>query len=364
MKTSEGDRFRAEQEVEVGPTIRKELDELFETDGTYALVREQAAADFKMELHQEVRDDYRAKVDAELREPEKKAQILRQMVEDMTDSGEAAGIRAQVISLLQSEWRGEAEQSLREQIHTEEVGGKEEYVEQFREQNLASRQMRSYIEEVRARLQKEWSVATLETLNAEVDEEEWRIVIAERIAQIAKEVEDQKQKLSAEQLLEAFTGKGIDTTKIPEGARVTITLGETAVFKRTRQVRSHSGYSNTEEYEADGLFCDRSLRLTSLGDGRFIVNSDSLDGSSSPYERDHALPKDIVIVIGRVLKENGAQKFVRTVAADTRLYYDDDTTTEAVIDSKLAVANIEISGTAARQVEVVEHRHGSNASAK
>ncbi|MDQ5913594.1 MAG: hypothetical protein QG623_213, partial [Patescibacteria group bacterium] len=177
----------------------------------------------------------------------------------------------------------------------------------------------------------------------------------ERLDQIAETNAQFDTDTKRKAILEEFTGKGIDTTKIEEGLELVIDLGD---FEPRRHI-SGDGYGNNKKVYGPVCIADREIILISLGDGKFRVKSDTLAPNSLKGLTDFAaqtlrktlLESGTVILIGSSVKENSGHTFQQLLMADARFCYDVDTTNDDFVETVGNVAKARIGGFEARKTD-------------
>lgn len=340
MITEHADAIRMEKGPGWDGEIRDHLDGKFSSDGTYDRVKRDTEADAIRAVAETLREEIRQKEKNRLASPEEQERLRVEAQKLMEESGDAFRIR----EATQKEAEQTALEEVQRDIEQEEEARKPEYVTSFKSDWREANEGKRYTTSVRKRLEKKWNEAAIEELEDEIDDEEFKRLRNERVKRETEALE--KEKFFAEQLAE-FTKSGIETMDIPQGASVTLYLGETETYEVRKTDERGYGYMA----EAKRLLAKRIIKLTALNDGRFAVDHDSLEQSGSVYEQAAAIPHGMVIHIGRreIIKSNGDEtpRLDEMVRQGVVLHYDDDKSDDNIIDTRLPIANIEINGTGA-----------------
>lgn len=342
------DEIAAEFRIGQGAKILEGLRALFEADGTFDRIRESAQTDVRAALQGELMKLARADEEARLQLPDVRAAISAQLVEKIAASDELAEYRDRVRRESEERWAEEARQEVITAVEREEAGREEAFKADFASGYLASDRMVRYRDEKRRQHETEWIDATAERVAEQIDDEELRLLLTSK-AELIEETMRREQ--AAAHLLQRFTGKGVDTLTIDEGVRMELFLGK---IKPYTVQGKNDRYDRPTTVEKPGVECQRKLTLIALGEGRFLVDDDSLLHAASEYVRDDTLKRGTVIVVGRRISDNGDATLSKVIAADVPLYYDDDTEVPDITDARYPVANIMLDGVSAREVAHVE----------
>lgn len=345
------DEFAADYRVKEGPGVVAGLRKLFESDGTNDRLREKAERDTRAALQTELLTELEEKAKEELSTPENEARLREEARQELLASPEAAEMRAKIRRAKEIKWQEEAHQEVIAEIEEEEDKRGSEFKETYKKRLRESWDMKERRTRVREQKESEWSKKTLDEVTKEIGDEELKALLSTK-AEKAKE--KLQKELRAQELLQDFEGLGIDMASIDPNTRVVIYLGE--VTKKSKKESYYDDFSRLRERTVvtSQVNCRRKLSLLSLGEGRYIVDEDTLQDSKSVYERENTIPHGRVISIGRKLEENGKERLEMRLAADAPLYFDDDTTNPEFINAILPVANVTVAGVSARDIETVE----------
>lgn len=264
--------------------------------------------------------------------------------------------RQRLLARLERSVAADAEATAKAAIEVEVEAGRQEALVAAAGQYVASRDGQRYRERVAARLQKEVAEMTPDAVREKVEDEELDRLLRERAELLKAEL---AAKTRSEQLTEAFEAAGVDMDKVAEGSIVIISLGALDTIREKKRVKvGESSYGepryDTREVERQVCRLQRELKLCAVGDGHFVVNYDSLSASNSPYENDAAITIGTVITVGRRIVNAGEVRLDKRVTAGVELHYDPDVSTpHEFIDTRGQVANIEIDGVKARDIENV-----------
>jgi hypothetical protein len=342
------DEYAAQLRETEGPAVRQRLDEQFKTDGTYTRIETDARRDVTAQIRTTLLEEKRAEVDAEVATDEERARITAQLRGEVETSDEIMDYRQQVRRDREDVWAADVKAAVQQEVEAEEAARedtfKAEYGQRVRTSDATERQRQA----IRRDLEKKWRDATDQEIVDAVEDEELKTLLETRAEQVREKL---RRETIVHELLSNFEGLGIDTEKIEENMKLVVLLGKVGQVKVKEKYKDSWDNTQTRDIEATGVHCARKITFVSLGDGRFIVDGDSLHDSSSVYERNDAIPLGTVVVLGRKVQENGSQKLDHHVAADVPFFYDDDTTTPNIIDSQLCIADVRVNGTSARSLK-------------
>jgi hypothetical protein len=208
------------------------------------------------------------------------------------------------------------------------------------------REMTEFRKEETRRFTSIWEKATLEELKEKASTDAERAAIQKRIDQITHEASEVEAARVWCELLNAYKKQGIDTSVIESGTNVVIYLdGENAARMVKNPKYLTYSYGQPQNIMEEYLSCRRKMVLSARGGGRFEVISDQLSHSlsaSRAKNKPKLIPEGTVIVLGRVVKENGKQTFEERLRDNSVLCFDDDTTTPAVINTGMRLSVLQI----------------------
>jgi hypothetical protein len=353
IKTVEGPKIAARVRAEKGPGIKRSLIEQFKDDGTFDGLRADAEQTLYADLESGVLADKKQKIEEELSDPEHRAKVEADIRERLSGSRDLEQFRADVRRRNEEAWTPDVEAEIREEIEGGEAAREPDFKSQKKDEIRGSQRAKTTRDEIRRSHEKTWGEALDEEVASEIGDEELAKLL-EAKAELA--CERLAKEVAAEKLLSAFEGRGLETSGIQENARLEVFLGHIKTYNDIpEEYKDRWDDAQTRNSTGPGVECYRKLTLTSLGDGRFIVDGDSLDEDGvNEYIREHALERGSVIVIGRKISENSEVELERRVAADAILYLDDDTSTPHITNAMYPIANIKVDGVSARDVRKVE----------
>ncbi len=351
IKHDEYDRHAADVRINEGAKIVTQLHELFGADGTFDEIRERAEHDVRVEIQAEVMESERISATASIDTKENREKFKAEIAEEVQSSEELSDFREKKRRELEEGWRGEATESAKAEISEEEAERKDKFIAEYRETFKTSAEGDKARDSARKKYEKKWKDASVEQIATELEDQELLSILHTRAQQEKAILE---REIISKKLTEVFEGPGLDSSKLEASQELIIYLGTTEVttVKQEREDR----WGNKEKYDVEklALNCKRKLTLTARGEGKFVVDGDSLLDATSPYDRSFALHRGTVIVPGRKLSENGDGYLDPHLAADVPMYYDDDISTpETITDCLLPVANISVNGIHARQIDIV-----------
>lgn len=322
-----------------GPRIRKELDEVFSTDGTYATIDAEIESSIRHDLGELLIAERRENYEAELTSPEAKEALIASLIEEMKLDGTFDMLRVEVKAALQEKWEDEARQALKDEI-TKEESAEEESFKQARMQELrGSAKYKNTKATIRKTLRTKWTEEANDCLAEDAKSEELANLVAERIVLEQSRIKELKDTIDASKLKDVFYGaRGYDMDTVAEGTRVTIYLGEVAQG-RLRVKGSKSNFMG----RGDVNRIDREITMIATADkGHFCVVSDSLSESLSVYEQKAAIEPDTVITVGRKWVKNGNEVFNHSIADGVRMVFDKNTENPDFTDTYLPVVDLQI----------------------
>lgn len=339
-----------------GPQIRDELDGLFRVDGTYDAVERDAATAVRLEIAQQLIDDRRERARTELDTDEARAAHEAEISDEIDQDPRVVNYRRALTGQLHGEWREEAIQTAIAGVEHDVRATRPQIIGEITADFLASNEGQRRIRAIKAQARSDAKNATIDRLLEDTQLGELRDAMADS-AKI--EAEKLRIKNNADQLALDFTNGGVNTDEISATTGLTIRLGAATT--------SGQGYYNAQgQYvlkDVTNLVVYRDLSLTSMGDGRFRVDSDSLQSSQNPYAKHEAFPEGMVIRLGileATTAEGGEIKRVLRprLKAGATLHYDiDDTTPEHFHSSHLTVGDIVINGVSAREIKNAEKKY-------
>lgn len=354
----DGELMRTKLLAEHGSEWYAQAREALKQSGELDRIRDEANRAAKGSIYEKVLADCTQEISAELKTEEAKERIMAEVRADIQNDGTAASMREQLEEKERERLRAIAEQQLLAEI-TDGLAAKEKLEIEAIVSKLRGKPTQEIIqfEKKKAKEHRDrWAKMALEEVLRNVDDEVSRSTLQERIAQITKEVEMADKEARQKELCEQFEGSGIDLDSIPEGEKVTLSIGkysDEAVIETDR-------YGKTIR-TGKAITVNRIIMTISLGGGRFKVISDTLADTSvnnNQYIQDtlrsNSLSPDLVVTFNNASSENGETTYSHLVTADSALYYDDDTTNDDVQYMHGNLAQIEINGLKARIVEKYE----------
>lgn len=352
-ETREAVRSRLISDHSILATARLQLEESGELEaieGEELSKAQEVAAD-------EARTIFRKETQDALATSEIKVELVAAALQTLRNSTEGEELATSLRHAAEEECRNEATVILSAEVTAELEAQKDKRVAALKESlraepNLGLKNHRLAEE---SRLGEHYEQIALEELMLEITDEVGKAKIQERLDQIAETNAQFDTDAKRKAILEEFTGKGIDTTKIEEGLELVIDLGD---FEPRRHI-SGDGYGNNKKVYGPVCIADREIILISLGDGKFRVKSDTLAPNSLKGLTDFAaqtlrktlLESGTVILIGSSVKENSGHTFQQLLMADARFCYDVDTTNDDFVETVGNVAKARIGGFEARKTD-------------
>lgn len=350
LQSEKHEYFAAKFRSEEAPAIHAGLVSLFESNGTFEKLKAEAEASIYAEIQTEVLDEAKARIVAEVDTEEARNSFRQQIQAEIDESDEITEYRSEAQEEFESQWRDEAVDEAKQKIKAEEAKREQTFKEWFAKQYKESYDGQRFIERTRASLEEEWGPKSIEEVAAEHRDQVLLDLLSKR-ADLAKA--KLHEETTATELLEKFDGRGLDTSNISEGVDLVLYLGELGTTQVDESQRSRHGYMEDVKVDKPAVFCRRKLELTSLGDGRFLVDKDSLVEKDSPYDKKAAIERK-VIIIGREIVEAGESSLEKRIALGVTLFFDTDTNDPEISSSLLPVANIEVDGVSANPDIIVK----------
>lgn len=341
-------KLKAEQ----GPDILEELDELFETDGTYADIETSALAQIRREAAADLIEARRVRIRSEVDNPDKKAQYQAEIADEVAADPRVVDFAEAFEASKREEWYGEAIELAIAEAEHEILRNKAKIIAEIIQEYRQSWDGRNRLDRARNDARSSVEALALTDLLEKTGSQELADALEERAR---LETEKLEQANVAERLKLAFTNGGIDTQEIPKNTAVTILLGATT--DKQVEYTTSNGYRSTKR--APVLIVHRQLTLTSLDEGRFRVDDDSLTRSDNPYARAGAIAEGSIISVGMLVLAHDAEKpnnrvLSQLLKAGATLQYDTDTSTPEFTDTLLPIGDVVIDGTSARGLEYIE----------
>jgi len=350
-KAERYDEFAARVRAEEGPDIKANMVKTFEADGTFNRIDAEARNEVLAEIQAEVLAERMRQVREELATDEKRKAFKESVAQEVEESEELQRFREQVRAELEQGWREEAIDAAQDTIRAEEAGREQGFIASFTASYLESDQANRRRKKIRDDNESEWQGLALEEIAARMEDEELAQLLGKKAEQAKEKLRKETQ---AAELLAKFEGKGLDVSSLPEDTELVIYLGDTGERTVVEKRQDRYGYEEKVDVHRTYLSYDRILTLSSRGDGRFVVDGDTLLDAELPYIRDNAINRGTIITIGRKILDNGDPKLDQVVAADVPLYYDTDVTDEDITDAQLSVANVKVDGISARSFDIIE----------
>lgn len=336
----ESKRRDIERRVRVveGPKIREELDTLFQTDGTYAIIDDEVTVEVRSEVADQLREEYRASIEAKLSTPEGKAELIAEVRAQMTADELDQKVRTEVSAALQEAWREEALDELKAEITTDEEAKEEQFKKQYKMQLEKTTNIQNLRTKARNKLEEQWKNDANQDLAASVGSDELANLVSERIKLEKQLVEKKHEALKQKQLEEYFTGEGFAASNLEAGTRLEVFVGGGATNAQTKDDRGYWQNCVVNIWER------KVVLIATNENGRYRVQSDTLANSKSPYEKAVALTDGVIITIGRKQIKNGKEYFEQKLSRGAQFSYDDNMDDEHFVDGLLPVTNLSVDG--------------------
>ncbi len=336
----ESRRRDVERRVRVveGPKIREELDTLFQTDGTYAIIDDEVTVEVRSEVADQLREEYKAAAATELSTPEGKAKLIAEIRAQMTANGVDQEVRAEVSDALQEAWRTEAQDELKAEIATDEKSKEDVFKAQYKKQLEKTTSIQNMRTKARNTLEEQWKKEANQDLAKSVESEELAKLVEERIELEKKLVAKKREALKQKTLEEYFTGEGFATNSLEAGTRLEVFIGGGATDAQTKDDRGYWQNCVVNVWER------KVVLIATSESGQYRVQSDTLASSKSPYEKAAALTDGMIITAGRKQIKDGKEMFEQKLSRGAKFSYDDNMADEHFVDGLLPVTNLSVDG--------------------
>lgn len=335
------DVIRAQHTPEWIEEMKERVRQQYESDGTFETIEKDVTAEAVRTIAEELRAEYRESVVHENDNPEKREEIKRKAGELLEQEGYRRSLEAE----LHRQWSEEAREATRDEIEQNVRATEADFKERWKKQWRESADGQYHEQTRRRHYEQIWAGKSREEVASQVDDEVLNELLKERAN---REKQALEKEAFYDEYLADFTGSGIDVDKIPEGATVTLLLGNV-------EAQVEKDYYGNIKSRKNAINLKRRIKLTSLGDGRFRVESDSMSESNSPHEKEEvARTAGEVIYIGRKSVDkttNGHDEPIleHTLRSDVPLWIDDDKKDPKITPAYYPLANILINGISARK---------------
>ncbi|HTE21666.1 MAG TPA: hypothetical protein VK674_01350 [Candidatus Limnocylindria bacterium] len=341
-----GEEFKEQYWANEAPTLKRELDEVYEEDGTYTDAEQAARDAWRAEIRQGLIEARQLTVTEEISTGPAHESLLAEVRVEVEESDEIARFTRDKKSEFYDQWRPEIVAEVKAGKLAELEAGEAGFKESYKREWLDSRTGREFAHDTERNLRYKWERASDEEIQETVQSDRLAAILAERAAQMEEKA---RREVEATKLGKAFERRGIDTTAIGEETVVTVYLGEIA--SEQREIPRTDGYSGMHRVEQTGVVYGRRISLVGLGEGSFEVTDDSLHDSESPWEQNDAIELGTVVSVGRrVIKPGGATLEPR-LRPGVPLYFDTDTSDSDITNAGLDIATVKIDGVFASPVE-------------
>lgn len=334
-------RLAAEIDPATIDTIRKQLTDRMTHDGTFEGLKKEVAQDTRKKLIEELLAEARVEAEAALTAPEAKTELWTEVQADETYMQEVAKIVAQArkaaLQAQRDEFKASAPELARQEVET----GHDAALAAFMKEWAGTYEGSDKIAKLKRKLEKRVAEEAEAEILAATENATLKELYAKREAQLARDLE-------AEVLLADFTDGGIDTTTIQAGSRLELILGDT---EQKDDTYYDPGYGNRRG--TIGIIREkRRLNLTAEGNGKFIMNYDSLADSNSVYERNDAIAVGTVLQLGRQQIELEAITLDDRIVYGVPIFYDTDATDTTITSTELKVRAVKLNHTLAAKKAV------------
>ncbi len=343
----------AQIEAKDGPRILAEMDRYLENSGRYAEIDEEVAEAYPVSVHDKLVANRIAQATAQLSTPEYEANYLKEHVDEINNDPRVRAAVETEEAKLRPLWEEQGLQDAKDRalaaLYAQEPDIRKQADEDFSESASGRRQ----IQDAEQKGRQEVKHMTIRDVIIAAGNAAHVAALAER-----DELEGQKilQQNAIEKLTSQFSNGGIDTTNIEKGTVLDIELGEVSTKYEDRYV---SG--NYRKTPVRSLVIKRTIKVTSLGDGTFSIDDDSLRRSSK-HAALQAATEGLVVTLGTLLDKSdgkgGTQPHLNPVLkAGVRLRYDADPTDKHVFtDTLYDIANVKINGVPAIEYDNVNEK--------
>lgn len=316
---------------------RKAYEEMFQQDGTFEKIREEESEKADNEVEAKVRADFTEKVLADFSDPEVEKVRLEEAKIKFAKSEAAKKLREEIESDFQQKWNQGALELFADQVTAEVESGKEEFIEDFIKSYPHTRDGKRLIQCAKEEAEKLWQ-DDIDAVAKALGDEKLMSVLKEKAAAETARIE---QGLLHDKLAAEFQNGGVDTLQIAKDTSIGIYLG----FPTTAEVTKKDNYGNHRNFTVPAAKVLRKLALTSVGNGRFVVNKDSLEDSENKYAASQSIPAGTVIAIGHKMHDKTKEKIDildTRIRKDVPFYYDDNTNNDSIVNAEYPVVDLQV----------------------
>ncbi len=335
--------------------IRAEI--VTDVDGSeeIARLREIRRATIEDEEREDVTAELEAGVDEELDTPESRARIRAELKEALKDSEELREYRDSLLRQKRAELEGPVDEELRADIARSVVSQEPVIRARIRQRLEASDDIARYREQRVAQLEREVESMTDDEVRAAINDKELETLVRKRADAMKEEL---RREATARELNDAFTrGDGIDVRGIEKDTTVEIYLGEIEDLGEYEFTEPNPNGNGNRNVTKSTAFYQRKLTLSSVGNGKFVVNGDSFFSQNvGRHETFARILSGTIIAIGRQEKNGQDISLAPALFADVPLWYDVDTTDDKIKSALYPVQDVVISGVSARAIEHLDIR--------
>lgn len=346
-------------EAYADPAMRAEIraEITTEVDGSdeIARLRDTKRAAIEDEERDSVVAELEAGVDAEFDDPEVRARIRDELREALRDSDDLRDYRDSLLRQRRAELRDPVEEELRADIARSIIADEPAIRARLRQQLEASDDIAEYRRTKIAQFEREVRNMTDDEIRAEIDDQELETLVRKRADAMKEEL---RREQVARELNDAFTrGDGIDVREIEKDTTVEIYLGEVEDLGEYEFTEPNPNGNGDRRVNRSSAFYRRKLTLSSLGNGKFVVNGDSFFSQNvDRHEANARILSGTIIAIGRQEKDGQEISLAPALFADVPLWYDVDTTDDKIKCALYPVQDVVISGVSARGLEHLDIR--------
>lgn len=327
-----------------GPTIRSTLDDMYQADGTYALIEQTVRASIRDDIAGDLRAQ--AATDEAMRLEEtsdERAAFIEIVKTELARDGSIDAVRADVRAEFETDWekqaRDEIVASIKEEVLATEDDFKSQWKKKYKETYEFSRMRDNTLREARGEIESK----SLEELADTVRSDAIQQILNERIEIENKKNKTERCKVEREALEKSLTGAGLSMESFEEGVEMCIFLG-TEKEDRIDRATYPKGLKKPDHYHSYDIQLiqvQRSIQAIATSEpGHFRVRSDSLQDSKSPYDQDAAITPGTIITMGRTTVKNGSPVYEHKINIGANLVIDDNMEDEHTVDTFLPIAAV------------------------
>ncbi|MFZ1483931.1 MAG: hypothetical protein WAS36_02870 [Candidatus Saccharimonadales bacterium] len=354
-KATHREEARVNVRATKGEQIREEERAGLELDGTLAKIEEDAEAEFRREVIADEIDKEKKAKEAEIDTPENREAFLQENAPAIKNDPRVVKHGERFRAAKEKEWTQEGQEIAMAQAEHEVLQDEDKIKDKAAKDYAKTWEGKDRIERIQESARRKISEMSVQELLGTSEDKTYQALLKKAQDVAARELAITTR---GKELALTFTNGGIETDKIPKDTTILVQLGsvkEEDVVDEDAPMHYYGNQRPTKK--APVKIVKRELKLTSMGDGFFVVDHDTLARSKHDLAPTLSLEQGDVIKIGILMtkKEKDGRKkreILPVLRAGVNLQYDTDTSTPDVFtDTKTSVVNVQIGGVDARAIK-------------